>query len=539
MPEICGREKYEESYKIFNPQKFNVDDWVSVAETVGAKYAVLVCKHHDGYCLWDTKTTDISVMNSPLKRDVVGEFAKACRKKGMALGTYLSIMDVHEAKWDQVYGSQSDMPGYPEGIPHILDFTTRQSLELIRKYNPDIMWFDGQWLEGWNKDIARTLYNRLKKEKSDLLITRIQSRPPLSGDGSWDYENNVGDYHSMEFNIGGYMKTPWEVVTSIGIHNYSHSNNHKFFTAKEVVDKLVKIWCGNGNMLLGFIPDVDGEINDIQKKLADEIGAWVNVHSDAIYGTRGGPWYPNQWGGSTYKGKKVYVYALPESPEIIRLSACPTKVLNARVLSNGAAVAYKQTEEGLDLMLPESVRDTKATVIELTMEKEIEGMLGHRKVRSIFEDYTYGKIISEDAQLTLSSNSIHDNEPNHKYFFADTKDNLDYAFHTKTEARPWALIDLHKIKKITGFAIENSNSLGNRAKKLRVYISTDKKKWEQVWAVKDIQWRWEVPLTDFHDAGGKLPGKLARYIKLETFDDYFPKPLHLRKAEIYGHELED
>lgn len=539
MPEVGGRAKYESYYKQFNPQKFNAEEWISVAEMIGAKYAVLVCKHHDGYCLWDTKTTDANVMNSPLKRDVVGEFVAACRNKDIAVGTYLSIMDVHEDKWEQVYGSQSDMPGYPEGIPHILDFTTRQSLELIRKYNPDIMWYDGQWLEGWNKDIARTLYDRLKKEKPDMLITRIQSRPPLSGDGSWDYENNVGDYHSMEHKIGGYMKTPWEVVTSIGVHHYSHASNHEFFTAKQVVDKLVRVWCGNGNLLLNFIPDAEGEIDETQKKLAKEIGAWVKDNSDAIYGTRGGPWYPNQWGGSTRKGKKIYVYALPEAPRLIRLSACPTKVLGARILSNGIAIEYKQSDEGLDLKLPESVRDPKATVIELTVEEEIKGMLDHRKESSIFADDTYGKIISENAQLTLSTISPQDNEENHKYLFTDAQDKMDYAFHTESEARPWALIDLQKIKKLTGFAIENSTSLGGRAETLRVYISKDKKEWEQVWAVKGLQWRWEVPLTDFHDAGGKLPGKLARYVKLETIHDWVPQPLHLRKVEIYGHEVEE
>ncbi len=467
------------------------------------------------------------------------EFAKACRSKGLAVGTYLSIMDVHEDKWNKVYGSQRNMPGYPEGIPHILDFTTRQCLELIRQYNPEIMWFDGQWLQGWNKEIARTLYDRLKAEKPDMLITRIQSRPPLSGDGSWDYENNVGDYHSMEYKIGGYMSTPWEVVTSIGIHNYSYNKNHKFFTAKQVVDKLVKVWCGNGNFLLGFIPNIDGEIDATQKALAKEIGAWVSQNSEAIYGTRGGPWYPSKWGGSTRKGKKIYVYAMHGAPDVIRLSACPSKVLSARVLSNDTAVEYQQTEEGLDLTLPESVRDPKATVIELTMQDEVEGMLDHRKERSIFEDDTYGKLLSEDAQLTLSSTSPEDKEAHHKYLFTDTEEKLDYAFHTKAEIRPWAIIDLHELKKVTGFAVENSNSMGHRAKTLSVYISKDKKTWERVWGVKGLQWRWEVPLTDFHDAGGEKPGKWARYIKLDRSHHNFAEPLHLRKVEVYGHEVED
>ena len=537
MPEIGGRKKYEAIYPNFNPQKFNADEWASLVDLAGGKYAVYVTKHHDGFCMWDTKTTDINVMNTPFKVDVTGEFAKACRQKGLAYGTYLSIMDVHEAKWEQVYGSQEDMPGYPEGIPHILNFTTRQCLELVRQYDPDIMWFDGQWLEGWNKDIAANLYDRLKEEKPELLITRIQSRPPLGSDGSWDYKNNVGDYHSMEFKIGGYMKTPWEVVTSIGIHNYSYNDQMTYFTPGKMIEKLTRVWCGNGNFLLGFVPDFDGAIPEVQKEIAKEIGDWIRANSEAVYGTRGGPWYPTQWGGSTCKGKNVYVYALPDAPQVIRLSASTAKVLNARVLSTGTSVEFDQDEEGLNLILPESIRDPKATVIRLTMDKEINGMLDHRKERSIFADNTYGGIISRDATLTLGSRDEHDNDSEHELLFKDTQGSLDYAFHTKYESNPWVIVDLGEIKKVTGFAIENRNILSHFAKTLHVSISTDRENWEQVWKAEEGLPRWEVPLTDFHDAGGKLPGELTRYIKLET-KNHVPAPLHLRKVEIYGHEME-
>ena len=88
-------EEYDNLYKKFNPTKFNADQWVAIAKAAGMKYIVLTTKHHDGFCLWDTKLTDYNIMNSPFKRDVVKELADACKKQGIAFGTYYSVCDWH------------------------------------------------------------------------------------------------------------------------------------------------------------------------------------------------------------------------------------------------------------------------------------------------------------------------------------------------------------------------------------------------------------------------------------------------------------
>ena len=101
-PKSAGRaaaqvpiEEYDNLYKQFNPTKFNADEWVAVAKAAGMKYMVLTTKHHDGFCLWDTKQTDYNIMNTPFKRDVVKELAAACKKGGIAFGTYYSTCDWH------------------------------------------------------------------------------------------------------------------------------------------------------------------------------------------------------------------------------------------------------------------------------------------------------------------------------------------------------------------------------------------------------------------------------------------------------------
>jgi hypothetical protein len=168
------------------------------------------------------------------------------------------------------------------------------------------------------------------------------------------------------------------------------------------------------------------------------------------------------------------------------------------------------------------------------MDKEIEGMIAERELLSIFEGNSdYGTIISEDATLTLSTTSKHDKASNHKNFFSDKYGSVDYAFCTDLETNPSAIVDLGQVKRVTGIAIENRESCSSRAATLSVSISEDAKTWKHVWSAAGDQSRWEFALTDFHDAGGKNPGKSVRYIKLETNPEK-PDMLHLRKIEVYG-----
>jgi alpha-L-fucosidase len=209
---MSNREKYESVYKDFNPRHFDADAWATVGKTLGAKYMVYVCKHHDGFCMWDTRTTDNNIMNTPFKRDVVAELSKAAAAQGLMFGTYLSIMDIHEDKWNRCYAARTQMPGYPEGVPHIEEFTAAQTAELLSKYNSQMMWYDGGWLQGWRASDAPA------KEESVIRSTNPHAIITRLGDQSDDYE-------CMEAKIGTYRSVPWEMVTSVAYPTYSY-NTH-------------------------------------------------------------------------------------------------------------------------------------------------------------------------------------------------------------------------------------------------------------------------------------------------------------------------
>ena len=133
--------------------------------------------------------------------------------------------------------------------------------------------------------------------------------------------NDSGGFHdfvSMEAKIGAYRATPWEMVTSTAYPTYSYNDHIKYKPAGYFLQILSRVACGNGNLLLNFVPDVEGEIGPEQQQIAQGIGGWLKTNGAAIYGTQGGPWYPNAWGGSTRHGKTVFIQLLPEAPEVAR-----------------------------------------------------------------------------------------------------------------------------------------------------------------------------------------------------------------------------
>ena len=135
-------EEYDNLYKRFDPEKFNADDWAAAAKSAGMKYLVLTCKHHDGFCLWDTKFTDYNIMHTPFKRDVVKELSEACKKQGIAFGAYYSVTDWYNPDWPttspggKVKRDKSDMDAYEK-------YLQNQIRELITNYGPLItIWND-------------------------------------------------------------------------------------------------------------------------------------------------------------------------------------------------------------------------------------------------------------------------------------------------------------------------------------------------------------------------------------------------------------
>ena len=347
-------EEYDNLYKKFNPERFDADAWVKVAKDAGMKYIVLTTKHHDGFCLWDTKLTDYNIMNTPFKRDVVKELAAACKKGGIAFGTYYSVCDWHHPDFPLtspgggVKREKSDLDSYNQ-------YLLGQLRELVTNYGPLItIWNDvPQMFQGRGVEtikLVRTL-------QPDITIN------DRSGDG--------GDYDTPEQEIGGFnLQRPWESCMTISAHNAWAWGGAK--DGVKSLDACLKMLIsgagGDGNVLLNVGPRPDGMIDPAQSDRLKEVGDWLANYGESIYGTRGGPFKPGKWGASTRKDNRIYIHVYQFDGDKLVLPAIPAKITAARSLTGGP-VEFQQTDGGITLTVPAANHAAIDTLIALDLDK--------------------------------------------------------------------------------------------------------------------------------------------------------------------------
>jgi alpha-L-fucosidase len=323
----------------------------------------------------------------------------------------------------------------------------------------------------------------------------------------------------------------WESCIHVG-KGWSYRGEEGFKTPDDCIRMLVSCTTGGGNLLLNFGPRPDGTITDAETTVAKKTGEWLAKYGESIYGTRGGPYKNGQWGGSCHKGTKLFlhIYQLPENG-VIGFDPLPKKILSARTL-DGAPVEFRQGANELSLTVPKEGQASPVTVVELTMDSPIpEGTIyGHAHVASnnLAE---FGRDLTANATISTSSVSEQDDPAQRASLLRGERSPSGYAFHTEAEENPWLVIDLGENKMVNAVVIENTPR-DRRAEGLMMSISKDGKTWETVWKALAWQDKWIATLTRFH-AGINIPGRQARYIRLET-KDVSPRPLLLQRVNILG-----
>lgn len=347
-------EVYDNLYKVFNPTNFNADEWVDIAKAAGMKYIVLTTKHHDGFCLWDTKFTDYNIMNSPFHRDVVKELAAACKKQGIEFGAYYSVPDWYDPNWPttspagKVKREKSDLDAYEK-------YLQNQTTELIKNYGPLItLWNDMPAPYGWR---GSNTINLARKLQSDILIN------DRTGDG--------GDYATPEQRIGGFdLDRPWESCMTVSAHNHWAWGGAKdgVKSTAACLEMIIGGAGGDGNILLNVGPRPDGMIDPEQAGRLKDVGAWLAKNGESIYGTRGGPWKPTESIVSTRQGNVVYLHVMRSSDGRVELPALPAEVKSASLL-NGRKVAVTQKGDKLVLEISPSSLEPVDTVVKLELDR--------------------------------------------------------------------------------------------------------------------------------------------------------------------------
>jgi alpha-L-fucosidase len=362
------KDEYDQLYTRFNPTRFDADEWARIAKAAGMKYLVITSKHHDGFCLWDSKLTDYDIMSTPFGRDVLKELSEACKRREIVFSTYYSICDWRCPDYPTDSPGGRARKGNPD-MDRYIAYMKGHLRELVEGYGPlGILWFDGEWEEPWTHRHGLDLCAYVRSLQNDILINNRVDKGRRGMQGVTIAEEFAGDYDTPEQQIGGFNRErPWETCMTI-CRQWAWKPNDQLKSLQECVETLIRTVGGDGNLLLNVGPMPDGRIEPRQADRLKEVGAWLAKYGEGIYGARGGPFPPGAWGASTCKEDRIHLFVTrwpAQGP--LTLPAIDRKVLSSQLL-DGGELLVRQSESGITVDAPQSDRREIATVIVLKVD---------------------------------------------------------------------------------------------------------------------------------------------------------------------------
>ncbi len=307
-------EEYEEFAGKFNPIGFNADEWVRLAKYAGMKYIVITSKHHDGFCLWDSKITDYDVVDAtPFQRDILAELSRACKKHGIRLCFYHSIMDWHHPDAQRpFYPNYNDRSkSNPDFGRYAEEYLKPQLAELLAKYGPlGVLWFDGEWIKDWTEPQGKALYAWLLDIQPNLIINNRVGKGRKGMEGLSKGDDYAGDFGTPEQQIPatGLPGVDWETCMTMN-HTWGYkSYDEDWKSTKDLLHKLADIASKGGNFLLNVGPTPEGLIPRASVQRLEAMGKWMAVNSESIYGTSASPIGKPEWGRCTAKDDRLYLH---------------------------------------------------------------------------------------------------------------------------------------------------------------------------------------------------------------------------------------
>jgi alpha-L-fucosidase len=350
--------KYERLAQFFNPTGFDADEWVKGFHDAGAKYIVITSKHHDGFAMFDSKVSPYNIVAAtPFKRDPMKELAAACKKYGIKLFFYYSQLDWHNPDYFP-RGRTGHAAGRPQqgDWDKYIDYQNAQLTELLTQYGPiGGIWFDGWW------DQEETAYrDRWRLKETYDLIHRLQPGAmivnnhhvaPFPGENYQAFEQDLPGENSAGFNKAEVAAIPLESANTMNGSWGFNLTDTNFRTTKSLIRSLVGAAGRNANLLLNTGPMPNGKVQPENLATLAEMGTWLKIYGDSIYGTRGGPVLPRPWGVTTAKGKFVYVHILDwkDANLVVPIGSA---IKSAVLLKDGSPVAIKRVDGGVDLTVP-------------------------------------------------------------------------------------------------------------------------------------------------------------------------------------------
>ncbi len=369
------RADYEKFTARFNPVKFDAARWVAIAKGAGMKYIVITSKHHDGFAMFDSAVSEYDIVDrTPYGKDPMASLAAEAKKAGLKFCFYYSIMDWHhpsqyvdEPGKDRTAGNHQNkmLPGQK---PVYVKYMKAQLKELITKYDPAVLWFDGEWVDWWTEEDGQDLYDYVRSLKPDIIVNnRVgKGRKGMEGLNKND-RTYVGDFGTPEQQIpaNGITGVDWEsCMTMNDTWGYkSYDTNWK--STGTIVRNLIDIASKGGNYLLNVGPTAEGVIPPASVERLAGVGRWMDVNGEAIYGTTASPFAEQlPFGRVTRKGSRLYVSIFDwPATHTLTLPSWGASPGKAWLLATKAAVPLKADASGVTLTLPAQAPDAIASVV--------------------------------------------------------------------------------------------------------------------------------------------------------------------------------
>ncbi len=390
---------YKDFIPMFTGEKFDVDQWVELFKKAGAKFAGPVTEHADGFAMWDSKVNSFNAAKMGPKRDIIGMFEKALRKNDMKFiatfhhmwlwawyPTWDKKVDASNPKYADLYGPVVTPEEWdnPYSDKEFNDTFVAKIKEVVDKYKPDLMYFDVRMdrvSEAHRQKFAAYYYNKALEQNREVVIT-YKKQDMAPGSGILDSERG---------RMSNLQPFKWMTDDSVCWQSWAHLHEPQYKSPKRLIDSLVDIVSKNGNLLLNIPPRADGTIPEEVQALLLEIGAWLDINGEAIYGTR--PWQVYGEGPTkvyeghfseidnelmtardirfTTKGNNIFVLCMGVPYETIRVNSFNKealkgkKIKSVQLLGSKEKINYSQDKAGLSIHPPKERPSDTAIVFKL------------------------------------------------------------------------------------------------------------------------------------------------------------------------------
>jgi len=441
--EKVSRAEYLQLAHQFNPVKFNAEEWVKNAKAAGMRYIIITSKHHDGFAMFPSGVSDFNIYEqTPFKRDPMMELSAACKKYGMKFGFYYS----HAFDWEHpdapgndweyknpggdlnLYGGRNWYDLHPELLEKAKKYVDGKAIlqiqELIRKYHPDILWFDTPQKLPLSENIR--ILKAIRDIDSNVVVNGRLVRFENSNFG--DYKNTA-DRPAEFYPVTG----DWEAIPTTN-ESYGYS---KFDSSHKPPSHFIRLIASaasrGGNLLMNIGPKGDGTFDQRDVKILKGIGAWMNKNSESIYGTKASPLPLQSWGVSTLKGNKLYLHVFNwPSDGKLYVGGLESAVSKIYLLSDAKKqfAFLKPDAEDLVINLPKKAIDTVNTVLVV----ETKGELKTDAIRYVSTNIPVTRLLAYDATQKGDGFSFGDGKKD-RYYVEGWKSNeqsLTWNFRTSS-----------------------------------------------------------------------------------------------------------